>query len=242
MSSRADHHASPLADVPLLAMQGVCRRYAEGARGRAVLDGVDLILQPGERVALMGRSGSGKSTLLNLASGIDLPDSGTVRVAGRELTALNERARTLFRRHHIGFVFQFFNLVPTLTVRENLRLPLELIGRRAAEAGRSADQWLARVGLAERGDSYPEELSGGEQQRVAVARALVHGPRLVLADEPTGNLDEATAREVLAMLAELPRAVGAGLLMVTHSVEAAAVADRTLHLREGRLHADGTAP
>lgn len=189
----------------------------------------------GERVALLGPSGSGKSTLLNLMSGIDTADEGTVEVDGTDLTGLSERERTLFRRRHIGFVFQFFNLLPTLTVEENLLLPLELAGQVSAEDRRRASSLLEAVGLAHRTGTFPDRLSGGEQQRIAVARALVHRPLLVLADEPTGNLDAETGLRVLALLDDLVRESGTTLLMVTHAPEVAARADRILTVRGGRL-------
>jgi putative ABC transport system ATP-binding protein len=202
---------------------------------RPVLEGVDLEVAKGAFVALLGPSGSGKSTLLNLVSGIDTPDAGEVEVAGVRLHALSERDRTLFRRDHVGFVFQFFNLVPTLTVLENLLLPLELAGRTTPAHRERARGLLDRVGLADREGAWPDRLSGGEQQRVAVARALAHGPELVLADEPTGNLDLAAGRRVLALLEELVRDAGTTLFMVTHSVEAASRADRVIELRGGRI-------
>ncbi|HYB32089.1 MAG TPA: ABC transporter ATP-binding protein [Steroidobacteraceae bacterium] len=201
-----------------------------------VLEGLDAQIGSGERVAIMGRSGSGKSTLLNLISGIDRADGGAVHIDGTEVTALGEPARTLFRRAHIGFVYQFFNLIPTLDVLENVRLVLELNGVRAAPARARSLAALAGVGLQERAHSAIDQLSGGEQQRLAIARALVHEPGLLLADEPTGNLDEETAREVLPVLLSLTRERGATLLMVTHDEMLAATADRVLELREGRLH------
>jgi putative ABC transport system ATP-binding protein len=213
------------------------RVFQEGGRSRTVLDGLDFQIQPGECVALLGRSGSGKSTLLNLISGIDRPSSGELIVGGQNLVALSERDRTLFRRRHIGFVFQFFNLIPTLSVAENLRLPLELNGC-TNEAEQRVMDWLKAVGLADRGDSYPDRLSGGEQQRVALARALVHDPTLVLADEPTGNLDAATGRQVLDLLNRLVRESGKTLLVVTHARAVAALADRVLTLADGRLSED----
>jgi len=201
-----------------------------------VLAGVEAQVGAGETVAIMGRSGSGKSTLLNLISGIDRPDSGSVHVDGLEVSALGEPARTLFRRAHVGFVYQFFNLIPTLDAAENVRLVLELNGVRGAAARARSLAALAAVGLAARATSAVEDLSGGEQQRVAIARALVHEPRLLLADEPTGNLDEETAREVLPLLLSLARARAATLLIVTHDAALAQRADRVLELREGRLH------
>ena len=226
---------SPMsAERALVEARQLRRVFQEGDRSRTVLDGLDLQIQPGECVALLGRSGSGKSTLLNLISGIDRPSSGELIVGGQDLAALSERERTLFRRRHIGFVFQFFNLIPTLSVAENLRLPLELNGR-SDESEQCVEHWLAAVGLADRGDSYPDRLSGGEQQRVALARALVHDPTLVLADEPTGNLDAVTGRQVLDLLNRLVRDSGKTLLVVTHARAVAALADRVLTLAEGRL-------
>jgi putative ABC transport system ATP-binding protein len=200
-----------------------------------VLHEVSASFAPGELVVLLGRSGSGKSTLLNLVSGIDTPSSGEVTVAGQSLTRLSERERTLFRRRNVGFVFQFYNLVPTLTVLENLLLPLELNGRTAAADRAAALDLLEQVGLADRRDTYPDRLSGGEQQRVAVARALVHDPPLVLADEPTGNLDLETGRQVLDLLDRLTRGAGKNLLMVTHSEDVVGLADRVFRIREGHL-------
>lgn len=226
---------SPESAPPALELQGLRKGYLEGGRTHVVLDGVDARIDAGERVAILGPSGSGKSTLLNLICGIDLPDAGSVRVAGTDLTALGERERTLFRRHRVGFVFQFFNLLPTLTVLENLLLPVELKGEVGpAEEARARDL-LARVGLAERADAFPDRLSGGEQQRVAVARALVHQPDLVLADEPTGNLDEDTGARVAGLLDELVRRDGRTLVVVTHSRELASRMDRVLRVHHGRL-------
>lgn len=204
-----------------------------------VLDGVHARIAAGERVAILGPSGSGKSTLLNLISGIDLPDEGTVRVAGTDLTALSEVERTLFRRHRVGFIFQFFNLLPTLTVLENLLLPVELKGPVGREEEDRARDLLARVGLTGRGDSFPDRLSGGEQQRIAVARALVHEPDLVLADEPTGNLDEDTGEMVADLLENLVTRDGRTLVVVTHSRDLAGRMDRVLRMSHGRLEEAG---
>jgi putative ABC transport system ATP-binding protein len=189
----------------------------------------------GELAVLLGKSGSGKSTLLNLVSGIDTPSGGEIWVDGQALTRMAERERTLFRRRSVGFVFQFFNLVPTLTVRENLLLPLELNGVVGAPAVATANAMLAEVGLADRGGSYPDRLSGGEQQRVAIARALVHNPPLILADEPTGNLDAETGQQVLALLDRLTCQAGKTMIMVTHSPEVIGMADRVFRIREGHL-------
>jgi len=220
----------------VLSIRQLCRNFREGERIHRVLDGLDAQIASGERVAVMGRSGSGKSTLLNLISGIDRADSGTVHIDGLEVTTLGEPARTLFRRAHIGFVYQFFNLIPTLDVAENVRLVLELNGVRGRVARERSLAALADVGLRARADSAIDALSGGEQQRVAIARALVHEPKLLLADEPTGNLDDATAQELLPALLGLTRARGTTLVMVTHDEALAAAADRVLELREGRLH------
>lgn len=219
----------------LIQFDRVSRVYEEAGRSRVVLHELSLTIARGELVVLVGKSGSGKSTLLNLVSGIDLPSSGEVWIAGRALSRQTERERTLLRRRDIGFVFQFFNLVPTLTVLENLLLPLELNGRTGLTARTHAESLLAAVGLADRAASYPDRLSGGEQQRVAIARALVHDPMLILADEPTGNLDAETGRQILDLLDRLARQAGKTMIMVTHSAEVVGVADRVLRLREGRL-------
>jgi putative ABC transport system ATP-binding protein len=221
--------------VPVLELCGVTKTYREGERLHTVLDAADLRVAEGELVALLGRSGSGKSTLLNLLSGIDLPTAGSVRLRGVELGALDERRRTLMRRHEIGFVFQFFNLIPTLTVEENLLLPLELSGKLDPAERRRALDLLDSVGLGHRLASYPDVLSGGEQQRVAIVRALAHDPALVLADEPTGNLDAETAEQVLDLLGRSLRDRGKTLVMATHSREAAAIADRVLRVEDGKL-------
>jgi len=230
--TRAAQHEARAA----VTLRGVTKSYLEGEHRRVVFEGLDAEFMQGEFTALMGRSGTGKTTLLNLVSGIDLPDAGEITIAGTRLSQLSDKERTLLRRRAVGFVFQFFNLIPTLTVEENLLLPLELLGRREAAAAR-AREMLARVGLAERAGAFPDRLSGGEQQRVAIARALVHDPALVLADEPTGNLDAATGGEVLRLLDSLAREGGKSLVMVTHSAEAAALADRVFTIQAGRLHA-----
>jgi putative ABC transport system ATP-binding protein len=229
----ADPNAAP--DTPLVRLVGLCRRYREGEVTRAVFDALDLELAAGECVVLYGRSGSGKTTLLNLVGGIDRPDAGRVEVDGTRLDTLDEEARTRFRRARIGFVHQFFNLLPTLTVYENLLLPLELNARADAAGHARAGALLEEVGLAGRRDSFPDRLSGGEQQRVAVARAVIHEPRLLLADEPTGNLDSETGAVVLALLHRLARTAGHALLLATHSREAASIADRVLVFDHGQL-------
>jgi putative ABC transport system ATP-binding protein len=224
-----------LPSPPLVRLEAVRKSFREGERERAVLDGASLQIAAGELVVLVGRSGSGKSTLLHLVAGLDAPAAGRVELAGRDLAMLSDTERTRLRRERLGFVFQFFNLVPTLTVEENLWLPLELVGRldRAGRA-RAADL-LAEVGLADRAREMPDRLSGGEQQRVAVARALVHEPELVLADEPTGNLDLDTGLAVIELLDRLTRRAGRALLMVTHGREVLGVADRLLTLDHGRI-------
>jgi putative ABC transport system ATP-binding protein len=211
------------------------KSYYEGDVRRVVLQNAQAEFQPGEITAILGKSGSGKSTLLNLISGIDEPDSGQIWVDGQELSALSERERTFFRRARIGFVFQFYNLIPTLTVGENVSLPLELNRVPRPQARQKAEGILEAVGLLERWETFPEKLSGGEQQRVTLARALVHDPVLILADEPTGNLDEETGTQVLSLLARLTREQNRTLLLVTHSVEAASHADRILRLSHGQL-------
>jgi putative ABC transport system ATP-binding protein len=220
---------------PAVELRQLSKTYREGEAERVVLRDVSVTIASGEIVVLVGRSGSGKSTLLNLIAGIDRPTAGTVAVNGTDLTALDEGARTRFRRRHIGFVFQFFNLIPLLTVEENLLLPLDLNGRADADGVARTRALLERVGLAGRGDSFPERLSGGEQQRVAIARALIHDPALILADEPTGNLDADTAADVLDLLDTLARAAGRTVLMATHSREVIGVADRIFTMQRGAL-------
>jgi putative ABC transport system ATP-binding protein len=219
----------------LIELRNLSKAYEEGDRHRVVLREATVGIDRGELAVLIGRSGSGKSTLLNLISGIDLPDSGDIVIDGVMVSALSERERTLFRRDRIGFVFQFFNLIPTLTVEENLLLPLELKGRVSPAQRRTALDLLAEVGLADRAGSYPDRLSGGEQQRVAVARALAHDPLIVLADEPTGNLDLETGLQVLEILDRLSRQAGKTMVMVTHSPEVVGIADRVFRVENGHL-------
>jgi putative ABC transport system ATP-binding protein len=217
----------------MLSIQGLARRFGP----RPILDGLDLELVAGEYVAIVGESGAGKSTLLNLIAGLDAPDAGRIVIGGVDITRLDEDARTRLRRARVGFVFQAFHILPHLTVAQNVELPLVLLGVDPGERARRTLELLAAVGLGERGDSPPRELSGGELQRVAVARALVHRPALVLADEPTGNLDPDTAETVLDLLARAIKSQGAAGILVTHSRQAAATADRVLRLDHGRLHA-----
>ncbi|HEY1014167.1 MAG TPA: ABC transporter ATP-binding protein [Herpetosiphonaceae bacterium] len=226
---------STAADRPLIEIRELEKSFEEGGKRRAILRGAAATVGRGECVALLGRSGSGKSTLLNLLSGIDTPDGGEVRIAGVALHSLNERDRTLFRRQRIGFIFQSFNLIPTLTVEENVLLPLELKGAVSAAQRDEVRALLDNVGLGDRLATFPDKLSGGEQQRVAIARALAHNPELVLADEPTGNLDAATGAQVLELLDAMTRQAGKTLLMVTHSAEVAARADRILMIEDGQL-------
>ena len=209
--------------------------YREGESERVVFRDVDVAIRPAEITVLLGRSGSGKSTLLNLISGIDLPTAGAVLVDGVDLTGLGEHERTLFRRQRIGFIFQFFNLIPLLTVEENLLLPLELNRRTGLRARQRAQDLLERVGLADRAKSFPDRLSGGEQQRLAIARALAHDPPLILADEPTGNLDADTAARVVDLLDRVAREAGKTVVMATHSREVAGVADRVFAVQQGHL-------
>lgn len=218
-----------------ICLQNLTKSFQEGDQNREVLSDASACIHRGEFIAILGRSGSGKSTLLNLISGIDRIDSGSVFLDGRELSALNERERTIFRRQHIGFIFQFFNLLPTLTVLENVMLPLELNGVNTEQAEDKARLRIGEVGLQGRERAFPDRLSGGEQQRVAIARALVHDPLLLLADEPTGNLDEITGTQIMTLLDRLTRQSGKNLILVTHSRKAAAYADRVLHLKEGKL-------
>jgi putative ABC transport system ATP-binding protein len=210
------------------------RKVYEGAQPVVALDSVDLEIATGEFLAVVGPSGGGKSTLLHLLGGIDRPTSGSVTVGGRDLGTANENELTLYRRRDVGIVFQFFNLLPHITVLENVELPRALDG--ASDARRRAEELLDRVGLLHRAGAYPWELSGGEMQRVAIARALVTGARLLLADEPTGNLDTANGERVLELLDEMRRERSLTLVLATHSVNAARRSDRVLEIRDGRIH------
>ena len=218
-----------------ICIEGVSKSYSEGGVSRIILRKAQATFLFGEFIAILGKSGSGKSTLLNLISGIDLVDEGSIWIDQQQLTSMSELQRTLFRREKIGFIFQFFNLIPTLTTLENVSLPLELNGTNPIEARARAIELLKAVGLPDRHSTFPENLSGGEQQRVAIARALVHDPLLVLADEPTGNLDEETGNQILALLDRLTRKAGKNLIMVTHNQEIASFADRTFYLKDGKL-------
>ncbi len=217
----------------VLALQGVGRRLPSGGRMLEILDGIDLLVRRGEFLAVLGPSGSGKSTLLALMAGLDRPSSGEVCLDGERIDHLSEDRLAILRRHTIGFVFQSFQLLENLTARENVMLPMELLGR--SEASPRAAELLSAVGLSERGHHYPSQLSGGEQQRVALARAFAPRPALLLADEPTGNLDGATGRVVLDLLVAMRADEGATLVLVTHDPAVAALADRRVHLRDGRI-------
>ncbi len=209
------------------------RKVYPGAQPVVALEGVDLEVAPGQFLAVVGPSGGGKSTLLHLLGGIDRPTSGAVSVGSRDLGTLSDEDLTLYRRREVGLVFQFFNLLPHITVRENVGLPLALDGR--SDAPRRAEELLDRIGLLDRAAAHPYELSGGEMQRVAIARALSSGARLLLADEPTGNLDSANGEQVLALLDEIRRERGVTLVLATHSPAAASRAERIVEIRDGRI-------
>ena len=233
----ADATAAPAVETDAVVdVRDVRKRYREGEATREVLRGASFQLVRGAVGALVGRSGAGKSTLLNLVSGIDRPDGGAVVVDGRHLEALSERERTLFRRRHVGFIFQFYNLVPTLTVEENVRFLLDLDG--APDAADRARALLTEVGLADRAGAFPDRLSGGEQQRVAIARALAHDPALVLADEPTGDLDARTGAHVLDLLERMTRERGRTLLLVTHDETTLARVDTVFRLADGLVETE----
>lgn len=226
---------------PALEARALVKGYRDGARRIEVLRGLDLVVAPGSSLAVLGASGSGKSTLLHLLGGLDRPDGGGVAVEGRDLARLGVRERLHFRNRRLGFVYQFHHLIAELSAGDNVALPLVLGGRSWRSARGEAAALLGRVGLGARLHNRPSTLSGGERQRVAVARALVARPALVLADEPTGNLDPATGGEVVQLLCELPRAEGAALVVATHDAHLARVLDRRLVLREGRLTEEGDA-
>jgi putative ABC transport system ATP-binding protein len=219
----------------MMELRDVTKVYQQGRRSVQAVRGVSLQIAAGELVAIMGPSGSGKSTLLHLLGALDTPTTGQALFDGRDLQTMSDRERSLLRRNRIGFVFQFFNLLPTLTASENVALPLLLAGQGRGRARKTAEQTLERVGLRDRADHFPEELSGGEMQRVAVARALVSDPEAVLCDEPTGNLDSASAKEILALLRSLPESGRRTVVMVTHDPAAAAYGDRVVHIRDGLI-------
>jgi putative ABC transport system ATP-binding protein len=227
------HEATAETGEPMISLRGVRKSYGEGEVAVQALRGVDLEIWPEEFVVLLGPSGSGKTTLLNLIGGIEPASAGEIEVSRRDVTDLDEEGRTAFRRETVGFIFQFFNLIPTLTALENVELVAEL----GHGADRSAEM-LERVGLGDRLDHFPAQLSGGEQQRVAVARALAGGPRILLGDEPTGALDLETGRTVLALLHELSHEMEQTVLLVTHNASIARMADRVLRMRDGRVIGD----
>ncbi|MBI5268180.1 MAG: ABC transporter ATP-binding protein [Burkholderiales bacterium] len=220
---------------PLIRLRGLRQSYRRGGQDIPVLLDIHLEVAAGEFVALMGPSGSGKSTLLNLIAGIDRPGAGTVEIGGVDIATLGEGELADWRAEHVGFIFQFYNLLPVLTAAENVELPLLLTGLGARERAERAAALLAMVGLSDRADHRPGELSGGQQQRVAIARALVTDPPLIVADEPTGDLDRATGEEVLALMDRLGRDLGKTIVMVTHDPKAAARAHRLVHLEKGVL-------
>ncbi|MBF0415042.1 MAG: ABC transporter ATP-binding protein [Magnetococcales bacterium] len=225
----------PSADDAFIQLQDICKSYREGERRVEVLQQLHARFDRGKTTAVIGRSGSGKTTLLNIISGMDLPDSGSIRIGNADLTRMNDHERTLFRRYHIGFIFQFFNLIPTMTVFENVLFPLQLTDKADATGHERAETLLKQVGLAGVMTTFPDQLSGGERQRVAIARALVHQPELLLADEPTGNLDQETGRAVLDLMRQLVAEHQQTLIMVTHSMLFARQADHVLTMDRGRL-------
>jgi putative ABC transport system ATP-binding protein len=221
-----------------LKLKNLCKYYREAGGKVDILDNIDAEFFEGQIVALVGKSGSGKTTLLNLISGIDYPDSGEIWIGEALITGLSEDQLTLIRRNQVGIVFQFFNLIPTLSVVENVALPRELSGSNAGESRQRAQKLLERVNLGDRLDSYPDVLSGGEQQRVAIARALINDPDLILADEPTGNLDDETAKEILDLLLSVVREAGKTMIIATHSLEIINYADQVYTIHNGKLFAE----
>jgi putative ABC transport system ATP-binding protein len=226
---------SPRGEEPLVAIRAVSKHYVRGDQVLVVLDGIDLDVRRGDYVALMGPSGSGKSTLLNLIAGIDKPSSGEIRIAGVDIASLSDAELAAWRAEHVGFIFQFYNLMPVLSAFENVELPLLLTGLGRRERRERVDLALALVGLADRADHRPSELSGGQQQRVAIARALIADPTLIVADEPTGDLDRTTGEEILGLLERLNDDLGKTIVMVTHDPKAAGKAHRLVHLEKGEL-------
>jgi putative ABC transport system ATP-binding protein len=227
--------SEPTADAPLIRIRGLTKAYRRGEQDIAVLLGIDLDVYGGDFIALMGPSGSGKSTLLNLIAGIDQPGGGTIAIGGVDIATLSEGALADWRAQHVGFIFQFYNLMPVLTAFENIELPLLLTALSPRQRRERVAQVLQMVGLGDRADHRPNELSGGQQQRVAIARAIVTDPTLIVADEPTGDLDRATGEEVLSLLDRLVSDLGKTIVMVTHDPKAAARAHRMVHLEKGLL-------
>lgn len=220
---------------PLVKLTNLTKSYMEGKKNRTILNNINATFNQGEFVLLLGQSGSGKSTLLNLISGIDAPDNGEIAIGQTVINQLSERQRTLFRRQHIGIIFQFFNLIPTLTVFENITLSLQLNGKLTTEKEREIKQLVDRVSLSHRQHAFPDRLSGGEQQRVAILRAITHNPTVLLADEPTGNLDEDTGQTILSLLLELTRQANKTLIMASHNPEIIPMADRVYQVSHGQL-------
>jgi len=225
----------------VIELVGISKTFQEGTTSHKVLDSVNFEFQKGKIYIMYGRSGSGKSTLLNLISGIDTPSAGSIIVNGNDITKLTEKGRTLYRRNNVGFIFQFFNLIPTLNVFENLLLPLELVKSLDKSDDAYARELLDKIGLSNRGETYPDRLSGGEQQRVAIARALIHNPDIVLADEPTGNLDFETGKSIVTLLDDLVRKQGKTMIMATHSKDVIGLADYILKVNDGKLTIDAGA-
>ncbi len=216
-------------------LENLSKFYIEGETKHQILDSVSIDFVKSKFTVMLGKSGSGKSTILNLISGIDIPDSGDVYIDNKTITKLSEKERTLFRRDNIGIIFQFFNLIPTLTILENVTLPQELMGIESSKYLKNSKDLLEKVGMSNRLNAYPDKLSGGEQQRVAIARALAHNPSLILADEPTGNLDTQTGKIVLDLLLNLTREFGKTMIMATHSNDIIPFADEVFRLEQGKL-------
>ena len=226
------------AEARLLDMRDVSKVYETGQVEIRALDGVSLVFQSGELVVVLGPSGSGKTTLLNLAGGLDRPTGGTIRYGDTDITSLSDGDLGRFRRDHIGFVFQFFNLIPTLTARENVEFAAELVSHDSRQTEERVGELLRLVGLEERADHFPSQLSAGEQQRVAIARAMAKDPDILLCDEPTGNLDFRTGQQILGLLQKLTSEQGKTCILVTHNTAIAAVGTRAVRLRDGRVHSD----
>jgi putative ABC transport system ATP-binding protein len=240
-AARAGPEEQPTAS-PLLAMRGVSKLFEGGQTKVEALADVDLTFRQGELAVVLGPSGSGKTTLLNLLGGLDRPTSGSIEYAGVDISALSDGALGRFRREHIGFVFQFFNLIPTLTARENVEFAAELLLHDRRSVDDTAARLLGLVGLEGRADHFPSQLSGGEQQRVSIARAMAKDPDVLLCDEPTGNLDFRTGRQILAFLQTLTTEHGKTCVLVTHNSAIAPIGSRTIRLRDGRVHSDEANP